>query len=244
MRTAYTQGIDLSFRPAGYFWAREHGITLTSDIKGQERRRLYEQALLDGDDDIPEAISRPALSNEARTAIGRLHPAFMGGEYLPDTHGQEVEIARIAIASTTGDVISVYARKSGKRILYRVVDEYGGDTLSERKVRSSIKPLTLVQLVNFFLGAWDLLFVLDFNFVDDGYDPDQIKDFVVSAQSSFYPDFGLLIHARIDAWLDTVRPSDECAEDSSTSPPRQASHPLGRSKSPTSTPQPTVPEVK
>ena len=209
MRSAYTQGIDLSFRPAGYFWAREHGITLTSDIKGEERRRLYEQALLDGDEDIHDAISSPALSNDARTAIGRLHPDFMGGEYLPDTHGQEVEIARIAIASTTRDVTSVYARKSGKRILYRVVDEYGGDTLSERRKRSSIKPLTLVELVNFFLGAWDLLLVLDVNFADDGYDPDKVKDFVVSARSSFYPDFYRLITVRINEWLDTVRQSHD-----------------------------------
>ena len=133
----------------------------------------------------------------------------MGGEYLPDTHGQEVEIARIAIASTTRDVTSVYARKSGKRILYRVVDEYGGDTLSERRKRSSIKPLTLVELVNFFLGAWDLLLVRDVNFADDGYDPDKVKDFVVSARSSFYPDFYRLITVRINEWLDTVRQSHD-----------------------------------
>ncbi len=37
----YMTGIDLEYRPASYFWAQERGITLLSDIKGAERRRLY-----------------------------------------------------------------------------------------------------------------------------------------------------------------------------------------------------------
>ena len=59
-------------------------------------------------------------------ALGRIHPAFMGGEYLPDLSQDEVKIARITIASTTQDVTSVYARRGKNRIHYRVVDEYGG----------------------------------------------------------------------------------------------------------------------
>jgi hypothetical protein len=53
----------------------------------------------------------------------------MGGEYLPDLKQDEVEIARITIASTTQDVTSVFARRGKHRIYYRVVDEYGGETL-------------------------------------------------------------------------------------------------------------------
>jgi hypothetical protein len=40
----------------------------------------------------------------------------MGGEYLPNYGRQEVEIARIALASTASDVISLRARPSGSRI--------------------------------------------------------------------------------------------------------------------------------
>jgi hypothetical protein len=40
----------------------------------------------------------------SRSALGRLHPSFMGGEYLPDRRDTEVEIARINIDSTTSDV--------------------------------------------------------------------------------------------------------------------------------------------
>jgi hypothetical protein len=75
-----------------------------------------------------------------RLALGRLHPSFMGGEYLPDRRDTEVEIARINIDSTTSDVTSVYAKAGKDRIRYRVVDEYNGDTLSEKRTRSSKRP--------------------------------------------------------------------------------------------------------
>ena len=42
------------------------------------------------------------------------------------------------------------------RIRYRVVDEYNGDTLSEKRTRSSKRPLSLGELIDFFLGAWPL----------------------------------------------------------------------------------------
>ena len=128
----------------------------------------------------------------------------MGGEYLPDRASQEVEIARITIASTTQDVTCVYARQVGGRIHYRVVDEYDGDTLSGQDTRTSNKPLTLMALVDFFLGSWDLLFCLDCNFSEYGYPRDEVHGFIVDASSSFYPEFGDLVTARVDAWLDTV----------------------------------------
>ena len=61
----------------------------------------------------------------------------MGGEYLPNRQATEVEIARINIDSTTSDVTSVYAKVGKNRIYYRVVDEYNGDTLSDKHTRSS-----------------------------------------------------------------------------------------------------------
>jgi hypothetical protein len=70
----------------------------------------------------------------------------MGGEYLPDLLPNEVVIARITIASTTQDVTSVYARRGKKRIRYRVVDEYDGDTLSGKNTRTSTLPLTPREL--------------------------------------------------------------------------------------------------
>jgi hypothetical protein len=63
---------------------------------------------------------------------------FMGGNYLPDTEEGEVEIARIEIASTTFDVTCLFAKQNNGRILYRVVDEYEGDTLTRTKCRTNI----------------------------------------------------------------------------------------------------------
>jgi len=54
-------------------------------------------------------LARSELSETERQAIGRIHPTFIGGEYLPDLSQNEVMIASITIASTTQDVASVYA---------------------------------------------------------------------------------------------------------------------------------------
>ncbi len=92
----------------------------------------------------------------------------------------------------------------GRRIHYRVVDEYNGDTLEGRAYRTSNQPLSLQQLTGFFLGSWDLLAGLEVNFEDAGYPRDAVHRFIVDASSSFYAQFGELVHARVDDWLDTV----------------------------------------
>ena len=40
----------------------------------------------------------------------------MSGEYLPDFEGDEVEIARVTLASVTGDVVSIRARRQEFRV--------------------------------------------------------------------------------------------------------------------------------
>ena len=100
-----SHSLNLQFRPNTYFWAKELGISLLSDIKGANRRRIAQHALQDDQSgDIAPELLAHALEEEDRRFIGRLHPSFLGGEYLPSTRKQEVEIARITIASTTQDV--------------------------------------------------------------------------------------------------------------------------------------------
>jgi hypothetical protein len=200
-----SHSLNLQFRPNTYFWAGELGISLLSDIKGANRRRIAQHALQDDQSgDIAPELLAHALQEDERRFIGRLHPSFMGGEYLPSTRKQEVEIARITIASTTQDVTCVYARPLGKRISYRIVDEYNGDTITGCQTRTSTKPLSLAELVAFFLQGWDLLGCLDYNFCDDGYPRDEVHGFVVDASSSFYSEFEAAITNEIDAWLNTV----------------------------------------
>ena len=119
----------------------------------------------------------------------------MGGEYLPNRQETEVEIARINIDSTTSDVTSVYAKAGKNRIYYRAVDEYNGDTLSEKRTRTSKRPLTLGELIEFFLGAWHLNEVLEMNELDR----EGAQDFT-NPSSEFYPEFTAAIRAKIDEW--------------------------------------------
>ncbi len=201
--------IDLAYRPESYFWARDSNIKLSSDIKGAERKALYERAIQSGNTDLANSlIAAPNISYDERTSLGRMHPNFMGGEYLPDRDSEEVEIARITIASTTQDVTSVYARRGKNRIYYRVVDEYGGDTLSN-STRTSTKPLTLKELTEFFLNSWSLIDCLDCNFESDAYPRDQVHSFIVDASSNFYAEFGTYVRFLVNEWLDTKEADDE-----------------------------------
>src|SRR4029450_9230188 len=173
-------GIDLAFRPRSYFWPLGLETHLLTRIKGAERKAALKRLIDAGRiDEIPDFLAQSTLSETERQALGRMHPAFMGGEYLPDMLEAEVEIARITIASTTQDVTSVYARRGKNRIRYRVVDEYDGDTLSGRNTRTSTRPLTLSELETFFNSAWSIFDVLEMNFGNEGYNLDRMLRFVV-----------------------------------------------------------------
>ena len=186
--------IDLNFRPGSYFWPispERHALTR---IKGTARRRLT-QKQLDGTGmtELPDAVTRPSLSHVDRQAFGQLHPSMMGGEYLPDLAGTEIEIARIEIRSTTYDVSSMLARAGKRRIRYRAADEYEGETLADVRTRTSMKPLTLGELTLFFMGAWDLMEVLQANFDDDL--AGMLRFF--RGSSPFYPDFDQLLRQNV-----------------------------------------------
>src|SRR3989442_15456290 len=89
-------GIDLEFRPRSYFWPLGLETHLLARIKGAERKAEL-QRLIDAGrmDEIPNFLVQSALGGAERQALGRIHPALMGGEYLPDLLENEVVIARI-----------------------------------------------------------------------------------------------------------------------------------------------------
>lgn len=124
--TAELNLIGLSFRPTSYFWPMGLEKHLLARVKGAERKAAL-QRIIDARrfEDRPDFLAQSSLSESDRLAIGRIHPAFMGGEYLPDMKTEEVEIARIEIESTTHDVTSVYARRGKSHIPYRVMDKTG-----------------------------------------------------------------------------------------------------------------------
>ena len=140
-----------------------------------------------------------------RETLGRIHPAFMGGEYLPPFLPNETEIARISLESTTADQISVRAQRVGDWIVYRIVDEYADSTPEYvcRPTRSK-DPLAFRQLVILIDGALPdggaALSHLYANASADCGDPWRLRSFV-SVSSEFYPQLGAYYDGRIAAWF-------------------------------------------
>ena len=199
------EALDLSYRPASYFWPITHETHAIAAIKGERRRNAIREAYdANRVTVLDEYYATPVLHEADRRALGAIHPSFMGGEYLPNRQETEIEIARINIKSTLSDVTSVYVKAGKNRLYYRVVDEYDGDTLTEKRTRSSKRPLALGELIDFFLGAWPLRDVLEMNELDR----EGAQDFT-RPSSEFYPQFNAAIRARIDSWY----PDEDTDED-------------------------------
>ncbi len=177
---------SLSYRPRDYFGRYDMQTELMTRVKGTLSRQALRNALdVGGLAQIPEEVKQAALDEPSRQMIGRIHPSFMGGEYLPRIKSGDVEIARISIQSTTGDVTCLYARPVGGRIVYRMADEYEGSTLEQPTTRTSTKPLTMGQMISFFLKSWNLFECLECNYEGD---PDRQLAFF-TAESEYYPYF-------------------------------------------------------
>ena len=168
-----------------------------------------------GDGDFPpEGLLRPILEPGLRDLLGKIHPNFMGGEYLPDYLPEEVEIARVARNSTTGDVISIRANLEENGLLhYRVVDEYAREFRLPHEV--SDLPLSTSQMIQLIDGAeWDDTgLILPFLEVNCEYDDaERLRDFIW-VSSDFYPALAGHYRRVSDAFLDSrVRPAEEEGE--------------------------------
>ena len=200
-------GIDLSFRPRSYFGPVPLETHLLSRVAGQERRDILRRELAAGNFDLPPELFACLLDEDTRNAIGRIHPAFMGGEYLPPLRKGEVEIARISLESTTADQISVRARRVRERIRYRVVDEYELGYVCHPA--SSDAPLSLRQLVALLESASEggsIIFpILAMNSRDSR--SDELATFI-TVSSDFYADLGRYYRALTDAFLEELARED------------------------------------
>lgn len=214
-------GFDYGFRPASYFDHLDPNTVILASILGEERRRDVEQRLASGDFDPlvwGEWLTESQLDDSIRKLIGQAHPRFMGGEYLPALEQDEIEIARIVCASIMQDVTSIRARRSGKRIAYRVVDEHEGKFTVARKW--SARPLTLGELIDlidhsdqegdekasglvFSILAWNL---------DANDNPEDLRGFT-TLSSSFYPGLERYYGEVVDSYLDSLLPEDGEAEE-------------------------------
>lgn len=193
---------NLNFRPLSYWGPQSVETYVGARVKGELRRQ---QAISDLEENHadPEIISEK-LTEKHRTAVGAVHPWFMGGEYLPDLKPNEVEIARIVMQSTTMDVISIRARNTKNRIIYRIVDEYGEEQCREYQLtkKSSTHPLTLGEIIRLIdNGVEDGLVGSSRNWhYEEGSSAEEIYNFE-TASSAFYEELSEWYDEANEEWL-------------------------------------------
>jgi hypothetical protein len=195
--------MNLAFRPTTYF--EDAFKALLSTIKGERRKREVLDRINSGDiAELEGWIVKGTLEDDERESLGRIHPAFMGGEYLPDYLPGEVEIARIALESTTADVISIRARLSGGKLRYRIVNEYETEYVAQPA--ESDLPLTFGEVIAMIEGPQgDDLPCAPAAFWNEQYEcgttPDEIATFV-TVSSEYYPDITEYYEDRFEQWLE------------------------------------------
>jgi len=138
--------IDYSFTPPSYWADVDSLAAVLRNVKGENRRQMIRGCWAAGKlEELDPALLQDELDEDSREKLGRIHPSFMGGEYLPGYLPGEVEIARICLESTTADVISLRACPAAGGIAYRVVDEYEETFLLP--IPDSPGPLTLAEII-------------------------------------------------------------------------------------------------
>lgn len=213
--TRYPKWFDYAYRPTSYFHDLDPQALIVSSILGEERRKDVQKRLaagesLEGEDWLTES----RLDRSTRQVLGSLHPTYMGGEYLPTFGQDEIEIARLVLASVTQDVISIRAKRTRRNIGYRVVDEYGGSFKTAR--RWSAQPLTFKQLIKFIdetdqtgcEGEGGLVFAILGMNIDATGDSESMRDFV-EVESSFYPELSRYYAIEIDNYLNSFQVVEE-----------------------------------
>ncbi len=176
--------IDYDFRPRSYWEDADELAALLRNVKGTNRRRMIRDYWETGRiDELYEGLLSDSLTSENTepgllAQLESIHPTFMGGEYLPDYRRNEVEIARIELQSTLGDVISVRARPSGQQSAYSIWDEYDTEFKASP---ATTEALTLEQLICMIDNAGgDNSLGIEFtltNFPMENYKFDEAKDF-------------------------------------------------------------------
>jgi hypothetical protein len=221
------EGIDYDFRPDTYWSAGDPLALILRHVKGTNRRQMirdyWEAGALKALDD---QLLKDTLTEAERQRLGRIHPSFMGGEYLPDFDIGEEEIVRVELESTTSDVISVRARPVPGGIAWRVVDEYPDSGEYVVKPQFSRGPLSLVELIGMLDGAsyngpfegglplgWNIN-----NLECGGGDAAEYRHFT-TVGSSFYPELSAHYENVYDDWVEEHTPdgvrggNDEDGED-------------------------------
>ena len=204
------RGIRYGFRPKSYWTETDPLSAILRNVTGQNRRQMITDYWNAGKlEELDPALLRDEATPGTITRLGRIHPSFMGGEYLPTYLPGEVEIARICLQSTTSDVISLRARPIPEGISYRIEDEYRG--IFTLPIPTSAQPLTLAELVRQFEDGklkeldWGGGLALGYNNMNAEYtDFEELRNFT-SITSCLYRQLGTHFEHVFDEWLQQRR---------------------------------------
>jgi hypothetical protein len=131
-----------NWRPETY---DDPSLAKVCNIFGTVRRQMAWDHFENGGTPPPSFVYAERLEPHDRDMWTRLSQANWGGEFLPPMKPREIEIARVELLSTTGDVYSIRARTFRGKIRYRVVDENDGAFILPYD--RSDEPLTVRELV-------------------------------------------------------------------------------------------------
>ncbi|MEX0324997.1 MAG: hypothetical protein AB3N33_02790 [Puniceicoccaceae bacterium] len=201
---------DWKHRPESYWEHADPLQEILAGISGTARREMITDFWNAGQmEQLTEALLEDDLDEGSRQGLGRIHPFFMGGEYLPQRLPGEVVIVRIQLQSTTFDVIELRARPlPEKTIGLRWVDEY---ECPFHGYKESIKrPFSFRQLVRFIESTqleWQgnlphVYNEMNYQFAKgDAEHVERLRDFTTFS-SEFYPELGCWAATEIDNWFD------------------------------------------
>ena len=208
---------NFDFSPSSYFEDLSLKQKRGSKILGERRRNIAMEGY--EDDFFPTEIIGRKFDESFRTTNAKiLGPQSMGGEYLP-FDPNEVEICRVVIKSTTGDVESMRVKKKKGKYLIRVVGEYEEDYFFKIRHFSSDKTLSMRQVienidfaemihresneVDTFISSGlvrSSILSLDYLGIEKR---EEIKAFV-SVKSLFYPELEMYYEDQKDKWIDEM----------------------------------------
>ena len=126
-----------------YFYAYENCFFTkysinTSDYKVKKLKYTRVFAMLQFMENQNLKLFRPQELFGARNTQKMRTPYFDVGEFLPITDHNQLEIARICLASSTGDVISIRAQKTEAGYQIKVVDEYEAEFIDYQEMYTTI----------------------------------------------------------------------------------------------------------
>ena len=203
---------DLDFKPV-YFGPQSLKKFYKSRVKGTIRREMVSENI---ENNVPSQLTESSLNENTRDVLGQIHPSFMGGEYLPDLTESEIEIGRIILESTTGDVDSIRVTRNDDGYSYRIVDEYGSTFEIPEHLRKSTSPLSLREMVDLINNT-----CRKFEDVEESEEPGLVKGYItymlsegdkdseimsfIRVESEFYPELFDFFEYQKELWINEYK---------------------------------------